>query len=54
MDIAYDAARINGHAVLRIEGKPDREYVRCSDGTVRSAKSDAGKAALAAAAKAAR
>jgi hypothetical protein len=52
MDIAYDAARINGHAIVKIDGKADKAYVRCADGTVRSAKSSLAVEALAAHAKA--
>jgi hypothetical protein len=52
MDIAYDAARINGVAILKLAGKPDKQYVRCADGTVRSAKSPLAVEALAAHAKA--
>jgi hypothetical protein len=48
MDVAYDAAKLHGIAILKTAGKADKMYVRCLDGTVRSAKSDAGKAALAA------
>jgi hypothetical protein len=52
MDIAYDAARINGVAILRLDGKADKMYVRCADGVVRSAKSPLAVEALTAHAKA--
>jgi hypothetical protein len=52
MDIAYDAARINGVAILKLAGKADKQYVRCADGTVRSAKSPLAVEALARHAKA--
>jgi hypothetical protein len=52
IDVAYDAARINGVAILKLDGKADKTYVRCADGTVRSAKSPLAVEALAAHAKA--
>jgi hypothetical protein len=52
MDIAYDAAKLSGVAILKLDGKPDKTYVRCADGTVRSAKSPLAVEALAAHAKA--
>jgi hypothetical protein len=46
VDIAYDVAKIYGHAILRIDGKDDREYVRCPDGVVRAGTNAQAQAAL--------
>jgi hypothetical protein len=48
MDVAHDAAKLSGIAILKTAGKADKQYVRCADGTVRSAKSPLAVEALAA------